>query len=127
MSNSSVTEQIITKLHRLETSSEESLVTVLDFVSFLEARLDRQPTQTDSNSGNSITTADFLLGLSQSFAEGLTEKELANLPKNGAENHDKYVQVNSSCFELTSHLIGIGDDLPEDLSTNPDHMAGYGL
>lgn len=98
---SNVTEQILTKLQHIENISEPTLTVVLDFVSYLETRL-------ESN------TATFLLGLAES--DSLTAQDSTLLSDGG-----------KSCFDLTAHLIGLADELPEDLSTNSAHIEGYGL
>lgn len=98
---SNVTEQILTKLQHIESISEPTLTVVLDFVSYLETRLESD-------------TSTFVLGLAES--DSLT-----------AQDSKLFSDGGKSCFDLTAHLIGIGDELPEDLSTNPVHMAGYGL
>jgi hypothetical protein len=39
-------------------------------------------------------TSQFLLEIANSFAEGLTDEDLATLPTDGAEHHDHYLYKN---------------------------------
>jgi len=95
---SAVKELILGKLEQLEILSEPILQEVLDFVSFLEWRLDTN--QQSILNSNLIPkkdvevqedTSSFLLGIASSFADGLSNENLECLPTDGAENHDHYL------------------------------------
>lgn len=89
-----VKELILGKLDRLETLSEPVLQEVLDFVSFLEWRLDPSRSLTLSSHLDEEVldnTGSFLLGLASSFASELADEDLKYLPTDGAEHHDRYL------------------------------------
>lgn len=88
---SPVTAQILDKLNHFEQVSQPTLKFVLDFVCYLESRL--QPTSKPIivDEATQETTASFLLDLVDSFQEGLTDEDLVDLPQDGAENHDHYL------------------------------------
>ena len=93
---SAVKEIILGKLEHLEALSEPVLLEVLDFVSFLEWRLNtNQSLSLTSSSLPEIAleedTGSFLLGIASSFARDLSNEELESLPTDGAENHDRYL------------------------------------
>lgn len=88
---STVTEQILTKLNHIESISEAALTLVLDFVSDLESKVQNSKVEISETAQRPDNTATFLLGLAESFADGLTEEELAALPEDGAKNHDEYL------------------------------------
>ncbi len=64
--------------------------------------LENQPTEQASIHTDSIKnpiekvedTSQFLLEIANSFVEGLTNEDLATLPTDGAENHDRYLYKN---------------------------------
>lgn len=94
---SAVKELILGKLDQLETLSEPILQEVLDFVSFLEWRLDTNQQSILSSKKDMEAkddTSSFLLGIASSFADGLSSKDLERLPTDGAENHDHYLYNN---------------------------------
>lgn len=91
-----VKEIILGKLEHLEALSEPVLLEVLDFVSFLEWKLNK--THRLSLTKSSLPegaleedTGSFLLGIASSFASGLSNEDLECLPTDGAENHDRYL------------------------------------
>ena len=91
-----VKEIILDKLEHLEALSEPVLLEVLDFVSFLEWRLNtNQRMSLTSSSLPEIAleenTSSFLLGIASSFASNLSNEDLGALPTDGAENHDHYL------------------------------------
>ena len=88
-----VKETILDKLEHLEALSEPVLLEVLDFVSFLEWRLntDQRLSLTSSSLPEIEDTGSFLLGIASSFASGLSNEDLESLPTDGAENHDRYL------------------------------------
>ncbi len=90
-----IKELILGKIEHLETLSEPILQEVLDFVSFLEWRLQANNQLTESSSSVDITlekdTSSFLLGIASSFVNGLSHEDLERLPTDGAENHDRYL------------------------------------
>ncbi|PZV13411.1 MAG: hypothetical protein DCF20_15380 [Pseudanabaena sp.] len=88
-----VKEIILGKLEHLEALSEPVLLEVLDFVSFLEWRLntDKRLSLTSSILPEIEDTGSFLLGIASSFASGLSNEDLECLPTDGAENHDRYL------------------------------------
>ena len=80
----------------MEALSEPVLLEVLDFVSFLEWRLNtNQRLFLTSSSLHETTleedTGSFLLGIASSFTSGLSNEDLGCLPTDGAENHDRYL------------------------------------
>jgi hypothetical protein len=97
-----VKELILSKLNRLETLSEPVLQEVLDFVSFLEWRLDpSRRLNLSSNADEEVletedNTASFLLGIASSFASELVDEDLKHLPTDGAEHHDRYLYQTKS-------------------------------
>lgn len=94
---SAVKELILGKLDQLETLSEPILQEVLDFVSFLEWRLDTNQQSILSSKKDMEAkddTSSFLLGVASSFADGLSSEDLEWLPTDGAENHDHYLYNN---------------------------------
>ncbi|MFM7885138.1 MAG: hypothetical protein ACKPCM_00230 [Pseudanabaena sp.] len=91
-----VKETILDKLEHLEALSEPVLLEVLDFVSFLEWRLNTNQRLFLTSSSLTETTLEedtgsFLLGIASSFTSGLSNEDLACLPTDGAENHDRYL------------------------------------
>ena len=95
-----VKELILDKLEHLESLSEPVLQEVLDFVRFLEWRLDtdRRVAPSSNSTDESLgeeDTSSFLLGVAASFASGLSEEDLASLPIDGAEHHDRYLYNNT--------------------------------
>jgi len=94
---SAVKELILGKLDQLEILSEPILQEVLDFVSFLEWRLDTNQQSILSSKKDMEAqedTSSFLLGIASSFADGLSSEDLERLPTDGAENHDRYLYNN---------------------------------
>ncbi|WP_055077453.1 hypothetical protein [Pseudanabaena sp. 'Roaring Creek'] len=96
-----VKELILDKLEQLEILSKPALKEVLDFVSFLEWRLETN--QQSILSSNPLpkedveateNTSSFLLEIASSFADGLSDEDLERLPTDGAENHDRYLYNN---------------------------------
>jgi hypothetical protein len=93
---SAVKELILGKLDQLEILSEPILQEVLDFVSFLEWRLNTNQRLflTSSSLPETVLkedTGSFLLGIASSFTSGLSNEDLECLPTDGAENHDRYL------------------------------------
>jgi len=91
-----VKEIILDKLEHLEALSEPVLLEVLDFVSFLEWRLNTNQRLTLMSSSLPETalekdTGSFLLEIASSFSRGLSSEDLECLPTDGAENHDRYL------------------------------------
>lgn len=88
-----VKEIILDKLEHLEALSEPVLLEVLDFVSFLEWRLntDQRLSLTSPSLPEIEDTGSFLLGIASSFASSLSNEDLESLPTDGAENHDRYL------------------------------------
>ncbi|CAN1209260.1 hypothetical protein TUMEXPCC7403_03490 [Tumidithrix helvetica PCC 7403] len=94
-----VKELILGKLEHLEALSEPVLQEVLDFVSYLEWRLDpnHRPVLGSKLVEENLAreseedTSSFLLGIATSFATGLSDKDLECLPTDGAEHHDRYL------------------------------------
>ncbi len=88
-----VKELILDKLEHLESLSEPVLLEVLDFVSFLEWRLNtnQKPSLTSSSLPEIEDTGSFLLEIASSFSNGLSSEDLECLPTDGAENHDRYL------------------------------------
>jgi len=100
-----IKERIIDKLKHLETISEPVLQEVLEFVSYLEWRLatNRQQNFSDTTVTEDLLAVEeqedtgvFLLGLATSFSSGLSNKDLASLPLDGAEHHDRYLYNRST-------------------------------
>jgi hypothetical protein len=94
---SAVKELILGKLDQLEILSEPILQEVLDFVSFLEWRLDTNQQSILSSKKDMEAkddTSSFLLGIASSFADSLSSEDLERLPTDGAENHDHYLYNN---------------------------------
>jgi hypothetical protein len=91
-----VKEIILDKIEHLEALSEPILLEVLDFVSFLEWRLNKNQRLFLTSSSLPETTLEedtgsFLLGIASSFTSGLSNEDLECLPTDGAENHDRYL------------------------------------
>ena len=88
-----IKESILGKIEHLEALSEPVLLEVLDFVSFLEWRLNtnQRLSLTSSNLPEIEDTGSFLLGIASSFTSGLSNQDLECLPTDGAENHDRYL------------------------------------
>ena len=94
---SAVKELILGKLDQLEILSEPILQEVLDFVSFLEWRLDTNQQSilcSKKDMEAKDDTSSFLLGIASSFADSLSSEDLERLPTDGAENHDHYLYNN---------------------------------
>jgi hypothetical protein len=66
---------------------------VLDFVSFLEWRLNKNQrlSMTSSSLSEIEDIGSFLLGIASSFGSDLSNEDLECLPTDGAENHDRYL------------------------------------
>ncbi|MBE9143874.1 hypothetical protein [Planktothrix mougeotii] len=88
-----IKELILDKLEHLETLSEPVLQEVLDFVSFLEWRLNtnQRPLPSSNLTENPLDTSEdtgaFLLEIASSFVNGLSDEDLDVLPRDGAEHH----------------------------------------
>ncbi|VXD15809.1 conserved hypothetical protein [Planktothrix serta PCC 8927] len=91
-----IKELILDKLEHLETLSEPVLQEVLDFVSFLEWRLNTNqrplPSSnlTENPSDSAEDTSAFLLEIASSFVNNLSDEDLDVLPRDGAEHHDRH-------------------------------------
>ena len=96
-----IKELILDKLEHLETLSEPVLQEVLDFVSFLEWRLNtnQQPLPSSNLTENPLDPAEdtsaFLLEIASSFVSNLSDEDLDVLPRDGAEHHDRYLYKNT--------------------------------
>ncbi|WP_027254356.1 hypothetical protein [Planktothrix agardhii] len=96
-----IKELILDKLEHLETLSEPVLQEVLDFVSFLEWRLNtnQQPLPSSNLTENPLDPAEdtgaFLLEIASSFVSNLSDEDLDILPRDGAEHHDRYLYKNT--------------------------------
>lgn len=96
-----IKELILDKLEHLETLSEPVLQEVLDFVSFLEWRLNTNQRPLSSSNLTEYPldpaedTSAFLLEIASSFVSNLSDEDLDVLPKDGAEHHDRYLYKNT--------------------------------
>lgn len=96
-----IKELILDKLEHLETLSEPVLQEVLDFVSFLEWRLNtnQRPLPSSNLTENPLDPAEdtgaFLLEIASSFVSNLSDEDLDILPRDGAEHHDRYLYKNT--------------------------------
>jgi hypothetical protein len=86
---------LLTNLVKIADQKGQTLESTLSEA--VELYLENQPTEQTSIYTDSIKTSiekaedtsQFLLEIANSFAEGLTDEELATLPKDGAEHHNR--------------------------------------
>ena len=86
-------------LQEIEDIPENLIKEVLDFLQFVKTK---QEKTTSEIAGDDISlekqeqqetqsTSQFLLGLLEELTEDMTLEEIAQLPKDGAEQHDHYI------------------------------------
>lgn len=58
----------------------------------------------------------------------MSQKSEQELILEAVENHLKQFPKQKTCYDLAKELgvIGVADNLPSDLSTNPDYFEGFG-
>ena len=86
---------LLTNLAKIASQQGKSIESTLSEA--VQLYLENQPIEQshlDSNSTENTleieeNTSQFLLAIANSFAEGLTDEDLATLPKDGAEHHDR--------------------------------------
>jgi hypothetical protein len=72
----------------IESTLSEAVQLYLENQPIEQSRLDSN--STENNLEIEENTSQFLLAIANSFAEGLTDEDLATLPKDGAEHHDRH-------------------------------------
>jgi hypothetical protein len=88
---------LLTNLAKIASQKGKSIESTLSEA--VQLYLETQPIEQshlDSNSTKNTleieeNTSQFLLEIVNSFAEGLTDEDLATLPADGAEHHDRYL------------------------------------
>ncbi len=62
------------------------------------------------------------------LAAKLSQKSEQDLIIEAIENHLKQFYPKQSCYDLAMELevIGVAENLPPDLSTNPEYFEGFG-
>jgi hypothetical protein len=88
---------LLTNLVKIVTQQDKTLESVLSEA--VQLYLENQPIEQNSFDSNSTennlkmeeNTSQFLLEIANSFAKGLTDEDLATLPADGAEHHDRYL------------------------------------
>ena len=87
---------LLTNLAKIASQKGKSIESTLSEA--VQLYLENQPIEQNSFDANSTentleikeNTSQFLLEIANSFAEDLTDEDLATLPADGAEHHDRY-------------------------------------
>ena len=91
---------LLTNLAKIASQQGKTIESTLSEA--VQLYLENQPIEQNSFDANSTentleikeNTSQFLLEIANSFAEGLTDEDLATLPADGAEHHDQYLYKN---------------------------------